>query len=134
MKILFATTLLLAGQAFAQTRPHQAHAHCGWIGADTAAEGTASFAAHADWFDAIHPKWFTLNPDGSPHAIAFTDDAKVTQTAHDHGVKLIPLVDSDSADYLRAAMANPAAHAQQLAVAVEVFCAEGEHFAYAEAC
>jgi spore germination protein YaaH len=100
----------------ASARPGQkGHSHCGWIGADTADAGKASFAAHADWFDAIHPKWFTLNSDGSPKSIAFTDDAQLTQTAHAHQVQLIPLIDSDKADYVRVAMANPARHAQELA-------------------
>jgi spore germination protein YaaH len=76
--------------------------------------GRASFAAHADWFDAIHPKWFTLNPDGSPRALAFVDDKQITQTAHANQVQIIPLIDSDTADYLHTAMANPTQHAQQL--------------------
>src|SRR5579859_3516564 len=95
-------------------RAHNGHAHCGWIGADTAEAGVASFMAHADWFDAIHPKWFTLNSDGTPRTIAFTDDARVISTAHAHAVKLIPLVDADSGDYVLAAAQNPAAHAQAL--------------------
>jgi spore germination protein YaaH len=99
----------------ASARPGQkGHSHCGWIGADTADAGRAAFAAHADWFDAIHPKWFTLNSDGSPRTLALADDAPITQTARAHQVQLIPLIDSDSSDYLHAAMANPARHAQQL--------------------
>jgi spore germination protein YaaH len=95
-------------------RAHQAHAHCGWIGADTAEAGTAAFAAHADWFDAIHPKWFTLKDDGTPRTIAFTDDATVTQTAREHHVKLIPLIDAGTGDMVRQAMKDPAGHAQLL--------------------
>jgi spore germination protein YaaH len=111
------TSLLIALPASA--RPGQkGHSHCGWIGADTADAGRASFAAHADWFDAIHPKWFTLNSDGSPRTIPFTDDPGITQTARAHQVQLIPLIDSDSSDYIRAAMANPGQHAQQLAALV----------------
>jgi spore germination protein YaaH len=112
-KWLTVVSLLLTLPAYA--RPGQkGHSHCGWIGADTAAQGKASFAAHADWFDAIHPKWFTLNQDGSPKQLAYADDAQIVQTAHAHQVQLIPLIDNDSADYLRKAMANPAQHAQQL--------------------
>src|SRR4029077_3196488 len=96
------------------TRAHADHAHCGWIGADTAEAGGATFMAPADWFDAIHPKWFTLEDDGTPRSIAFTDDTRVTQTARAHGVKLVPLVDADNADMVRRAAANPAAHAQLL--------------------
>ncbi|HZS38349.1 MAG TPA: glycosyl hydrolase family 18 protein [Polyangia bacterium] len=95
-----------------------AHRRCGWIGADTAAAGTAAFVANADYFDAVHPKWFTLNPDGTPRAIAFTDDATVTDTARTHHVLLIPLIDSDTPDYLRTILSSPQniqAHAQALA-------------------
>jgi spore germination protein YaaH len=38
----------------------------------------------------------------------------VISTAHAHGVKLIPLIDADSGDYVLAAAKNPAAHAQAL--------------------
>jgi spore germination protein YaaH len=103
--------------ATAQAAPHSTHAHCGWMGADTAEAGVATFLAHPDNFDAIHPKWFTLNPDGSPRSIAFTDDNRVLQTARAHQVKVIPLIDSDTADYLRTIFSSPAnisAHAQAL--------------------
>jgi spore germination protein YaaH len=99
-------------------RAHADHAHCGWIGADTAEAGTASFVANADWFDAIHPKWFTLNSDGTPRTIAFTDDATVTQTARAHNVKLMPLIDADTVDLVQKAMSNPSAHAQAVAALV----------------
>jgi hypothetical protein len=102
--------------------PHSTHAHCGWIGADTAEQGVASFQANPDFFDAIHPKWFTLNPDGSPRTIAFTDDQRVVSTAQAHQVKLIPLIDSDSVDYLRTILSSPSnitAHAQALAALVQ---------------
>lgn len=98
--------------------PHSSHAHCGWIGADTAEAGIATFSAQPDSFDAIHPKWFTLNADGSPRSIPFTDDARITTVAKAHQVRLIPLIDSDSADYLRKAFASAesrAAHASALA-------------------
>jgi chitinase len=70
--------------------------------------------AHADWYDAIHPKWFTLKDDGTPRAIAFTDDQRVTTTARAHGVKLVPLIDAGTGDMVRQAAKNPAAHAQLL--------------------
>jgi spore germination protein YaaH len=96
---------------------HTGHAHCGWIGADAATTGKASFAANSDFFDAIHPKWFTLNPDGSPRTIAFTDDQTVLDTAHAHHIKLIPLIDADDAARLRAVIGSShaiATHVQQL--------------------
>jgi spore germination protein YaaH len=70
--------------------------------------------AHADWFDVIHPKWFTLQDDGTPRSIAFTDDQRVLDTAHANGVKLMPLIDANTGDMVRRAAKNPAAHAQAL--------------------
>jgi hypothetical protein len=103
------------------TPENAAHSHCGWIGADTAEAGVATFVANPKWFDAIHPKWFTLNPDGSPRTIAFTDDQRVLDAAHGNQVKLIPLIDSDQASYLRNILSSPqniSAHVQQLVAIV----------------
>lgn len=97
------------------------HSHCGWIGADTAEQGVATFLANPKWFDAIHPKWFTLNPDGSPKTIAFTDDKRVIDAAQGNQVKLIPLIDSDDVSYLRHILSSPQniqAHVQQLVALV----------------
>src|SRR5581483_7414400 len=94
---------------------HAAHKRCGWIGGDAPADGLASFQANPDYFDAIHPVWFDLNPDGSIKPNRYADDAGVTETAHAHGVLLIPLVNgADDAAYVRAAMASPAQHVAQL--------------------
>jgi spore germination protein YaaH len=98
---------------------HAAHHRCGWIGADTFADGKATFLANPDFFYAIHPKWFTLNSDGTPRTLALVDDAEMVAAAHAHGVKIWPLIDSDDASYLRAAMQNPQAHAQALAQIVQ---------------
>lgn len=99
------------------------HQRCGWIGADTAADGEATFLAHPDYFDAIHPKWFTLKEDGTPRALTMADDPEITQAARTHGVELIPLVYGESAAYLRKAFSSPGnieRHAQALAdLAVE---------------
>ncbi len=102
------------------TAAHSAHKHCAWIGADTFAAGKASFLANPDWFDAVHPVWYSLTPGGAPQAGSSTivDDADLMAAAHAHGVKVIPLVNGNSVDYMRAAMATPdaiAAHAQTLA-------------------
>jgi chitinase len=96
-------------------RQHHGHSHCGWIGADTAEAGAVSFVANADWFDAIHPKWFTLNNDGTVRTLTGADDGQITEAAHEHGVLLMPLIDANSGDMVRAAIANPTAHAQALA-------------------
>jgi spore germination protein YaaH len=97
---------------------HAQHRRCAWIGADTFAAGKAAFLANPRWFDAIHPVWFTLTPDGTPRALPIADDADLLAAARAHGVKVIPLVDGNTDSYMRAAMATPAsiaAHAQTLA-------------------
>jgi chitinase len=100
---------------------HAGHKRCGWIGAadHEFAAGKASFLANPDYYDAIHPKWGTLNPDGSVKILSpMADDADIVTTAHAHHVKLIPLIDYDDAAFLRNAIASPAgvqAHAQMLA-------------------
>lgn len=99
------------------------HARCGWLGADTADEGVASFVANPDYFDAVHPKWFTLEPDGvTPRAIAFTDHPQVLEVARAHGVQIIPLIDADSPSYVRtmfSSSANIDRHVQNLVDLVE---------------
>jgi chitinase len=104
---------------------HSTHRRCGWIGADTAAEGTATFVAFPDFYDAIHPKWFTLKSDGSPRAIAFTDDKTVTDTARAHHVQLIPLIDADSGGYLRTVFATPASIAKHVSQLVDLVMQHG---------
>lgn len=97
---------------------HSAHRHCGWIGADTFAAGKATFLAHPDYYDAIHPVWASLNPDGSIRMLAMADDAAIMATAKAHHVKLMPLVAYDDASYLMNAVSTPAgvqAHAQAIA-------------------
>jgi spore germination protein YaaH len=98
--------------------PHAQHKRCAWIGADTFAQGKAAFLANPDWFDAIHPVWYTLNPDATVRQLAIADDADIMAAAHAHGVKVIPLVDGNTDSYMRTAMATPdsiAAHAAMLA-------------------
>jgi chitinase len=94
-----------------------AHSHCGWIGADTFDAGKASFLAQPDYFDAVHPKWATLNSDGSIRILAMADDAEIMAAAKAHNVKLMPLIDYDDKSYLYAAIGTAAgvqAHAQAL--------------------
>ena len=93
--------------------PHSQHKHCGWIGADTFDAGKKSFLANPDYYDAIHPKWGTLNADGSVKVLSpFADDADIMSTAKQHSVKVIPLIDADDVSFIRNVMANPAQHAQ----------------------
>jgi len=91
---------------------HSLHKHCGWIGADTFDAGKKSFLANPDYFDAIHPKWGTLNADGTVKLLPpFVDDADIMSTAKSHSVKVIPLIDADDVSFIRNVMANPAQHA-----------------------
>jgi hypothetical protein len=114
-----------SGATAGATGKHGLHAHCGWIGADTADAGIATFKANPDYFDAIHPKWYTLNSDGSPRSIAFTDDSRVIDTAKAHGVKLIPLIDSDSASYLRTIISSSSNIQRHVSQIVDVVTRHG---------
>ncbi|HWE29143.1 MAG TPA: glycosyl hydrolase family 18 protein, partial [Polyangia bacterium] len=116
------------------TTPHAQHKRCAWIGADTFAAGKASFLANPDWFDAIHPVWYSLQPGGSiAPAGAIVDDADLMAAAHAHGVKVIPLINGNSVDYMRAAMATPdaiTAHAQALATLAQTHGYDGLELDY----
>ncbi|HEX9102674.1 MAG TPA: hypothetical protein VF997_10740, partial [Polyangia bacterium] len=80
-----------AGASSPPAAPHAQHKRCGWIGADTFDAGKKAFLANPDYFDAIHPKWGSLQPDGSIKLIApMADDADITSTAKSHSIKLIP--------------------------------------------
>jgi spore germination protein YaaH len=97
--------------------PPAQHHRCGWIGADTFDAGKATFLAHPDYFDAIHPMWEKLQPDGSIKVLAMADDAQILSTAKAHSVKVIPLIDGDDGSSIRNVMASPqaiAAHAAAL--------------------
>lgn len=99
------------------------HGRCGWIAAGDE-DGYDTFAAHAPWFDAIHPKWFELADDGTLRVLPGADDRRVLDAARRHGVAIEPLVASlrDPAR-LRATLGEPrrrAAHVEALvALAVE---------------
>jgi spore germination protein YaaH len=70
------------------------HRRCGWI---ASWEGYSSFVAHAAEFDAIHPKWHVMLPDGvSLRAAGRPNDAAIRAAARQHGVRVIPLVDTDT--------------------------------------
>ena len=56
---------------------HAQHKRCGWIGADTFDAGKKSFLANPDYYDAIHPKWGTLNADTSIKVLPMADDTLV---------------------------------------------------------
>ena len=107
-----------------QSLPHH---RCGWIGADSAAVGTASFVANAAFFDAIHPVWYTAQADGTLRAIAgFTDDATIVSTARANHVALMPLVyGGDDAATVRTILASPAAISAHVAVLAKLAVDKG---------
>lgn len=98
---------------------HAKHSHCGWIGGDTFAVGKAAFLANPDYYDAVHPYWGTLNPDGmSVKTFPFSDDADMLRVAKEHHVRMMPIIDYGDPAYLRAVMVSPQtiqAHAQMIA-------------------
>ena len=97
--------------------PPLAHHRCGWMN-DNPTAAKASFVANVDFFDAIHPYWWTATATGSVTATSWVDDATVVTTAHAHNIKLMPLVyGGDDGSILRSIMASSssiAAHVQAL--------------------
>jgi spore germination protein YaaH len=81
--------------------------------------GKASLDANADYFDAIHPFWWSLNADGTVSATSWTDDADVLATTKAHSIKLMPLVyGGDNVSAIRGVIssaATMATHVQTLA-------------------
>lgn len=101
--------------------PRVSHQHCGWMNDDINL-GKATFMANLDYFDAIHPFWWSLNADGTVKATSWTDDADVTSAAKAHAIKLMPLIyGGDDVSAIRSVIGNPtvmAAHVQTLAALV----------------
>jgi len=93
------------------------HHRCGWMN-DNPTAAKASLVANPDFFDAIHPYWWTLTAAGNVTATSWVDDATVISTAHAHAITLMPLVyGGDDATAIRAVIASPssiAAHVQVL--------------------
>lgn len=96
------------------------HHRCGWLNDDIAL-GKASFNAHTDYFDAIHPYWFTLNADGTFSATNWVDDADVIATARAHHIQLMPLVyGGDSATSIRNIIGSSTAIAAEVNTLVQL--------------
>ncbi|MDB4966148.1 MAG: hypothetical protein JWN44_1837 [Myxococcales bacterium] len=96
---------------------HAAHRRCGWIGADTFAAGKATFLANPDYYDAIHPVWAVLQPDGRIRMLAMADDAEIMAVAAAHHVRVMPLIAFDDPSSFQKATASVTAiqsHAQAL--------------------
>jgi spore germination protein YaaH len=100
-----------------------AHARCGWLGADDTA-GYAAFAAHASFFDVVHPDWYKLDPNDlvSVDALTGEGDRTVLDAAVANGVAVWPLVagvdyDPQGVPYVRTMLSDPAkiaAHVKDL--------------------
>ena len=99
------------------TAPPPAHHRCGWMDDDPTL-AKASFLANVDFFDAIHPYWWTLTATGNVTATSWPDDATVVSTAQAHHIKLMPLVfGGNDATMIRAVISSSssiAAHVQVL--------------------
>jgi spore germination protein YaaH len=94
--------------------PKPSHTRCGWID-DPIAE--ASFVANAAWFQAVHPKWYQVDPNGNVITVGNPDLASVVNAAHANSVKLMPMIDNPDAARLELIFASSskiAAHVQTL--------------------
>ena len=97
-----------------------AHHRCGWMNDDIAL-GKQSFLANIDFFDAIHPYWWTLTASGNVTATNWVDDATVVSASAAHKIKVMPLVyGGDDASMIRSVFATPAAIAAHVQVLVNL--------------
>lgn len=98
-------------------RTTRLHSRCGWIGSGDFI-GEASFVANVVSFDAVHPQWYGLQPDGySIRTFSHADIDTVVTAAAANNVRLIPLVDGIDVARVRLMINDPArrsAHVQQL--------------------
>jgi spore germination protein YaaH len=77
--------------------------------------GEQSFVAHAASFDVIHPKWYTMADDSvGVRPVGNTDLASVLAAAHQHGVRVWPLIDADNAQMLRTMIGDPQKRTQHV--------------------
>ena len=102
------------------------HHRCGWIEQGDDA-GAASFAAHASFYDEIHPLWWHLSADGQqllPYSSV--DDAQILGAALQNQVRMMPLVFFDDAGGLRAMLSSPGTRAQKVSELVAI--AQQHHY------
>jgi chitinase len=78
------------------------HTRCAWIGQDTYAKGLQTYEEQADFFDAIHPKWYELSPDGTIRTFANANDPRVRAAAAAHRALLMPMIADRKVEGLRA--------------------------------
>lgn len=101
--------------------PHTpSHHRCAWLN-DNVALGTSALQANADFFDAVHPYWWTLGASGNVAATSFMDDATIVATAHAHSIKLMPLVyGGDDAGAIRNVIRSDSAVAAHAAALIQL--------------
>src|SRR5947209_16432968 len=99
----------------------KAHHHrCASLNDDMAL-GTASLIANADFFDAVHPYFWTLSAGGTLNATSFVDDATIVATARAHSIELMPLVyGGDNASLIESVISSPAAIAAHVKILVDL--------------
>ena len=100
--------------------PAPAHTRCGWLDGDDASN--VSFVANASWFNAVHPKWYQVDPNGNVIPVSTPDLPSVVNAAHANHVKLMPMIDNPDADRLRlifSSQSKIAAHVQTLVQLVQ---------------
>lgn len=103
----------------------RAHNRCGWIGGGDVA-GEQSFIANAAHFTYVHPKWWSLEPDGvTVRKAGNHNDPAVLAAAKQHEVRVMPLVDSDSVSRIRLMINDPAKRAAHVKVLVGLVAENG---------
>jgi spore germination protein YaaH len=105
--------------AGAQPVPVARHVRCGWIEAGNV-DAEQTFIAHASWFDAIHPYWWTLGDDGTLVATARENLATVVAAARTAHVQLIPLVYFETVAGLRGVLTDPTRRDKHIADLVAI--------------
>ncbi len=99
------------------------HTRCGWIDDPTA---EASFVTNAAQFNAIHPKWYTLNSDGvTINQAGNPDKPSIVAAAAANHVRIIPLIDAEDVTALRKLINSPTLIAQHTAAMVALMKAHG---------
>ena len=106
--------------------PSPTQHRCAWIFTGDP-DAKRVFLAHPDAFDALHPVWFALQPDGvSVRALASADDAEVLAAAAAHHVAILPLVAGvDSVAWVRAMLYSPTNRSAHIRTLVDLAVSRG---------
>jgi spore germination protein YaaH len=98
------------------------HTRCGWID-DEVAE--ASFVENASYFNAVHPKWYQVDPNGNVITVGNPDLASIVNAARVNHVKLMPMIDNPDADRLRLIFNSSSKIAAHVATMVQLAQSHG---------